>query len=161
MKYFTIEDWMGDQDLDAERPPSWDAAEEYSRYLASIDALIPAEFRSLQESFYLHDSTLHEVRGDFVKSTVELLFHACDRQRTARAVRIQYCGVTVFESTSDPLKSLPGSGGYGDFGYDEIEVIGPAQFEHRILFSSGIDLLIRFAKVSFTSAPLKNPTGGG
>jgi hypothetical protein len=56
---------------------------------------------------------------------------------------------------------LPGPGGYGDFGYDEIEVIGPAQFEHRILFSSGIRLVIRFAKLSFTVTPNTSARGGG
>jgi len=161
MKYFTIEDWMGDQDLDAARSPSWDASEEYSKYLDSVDHLIPAEFRSLQDSVYLHDSNLHELRIDLPSGTLEMLFHACDRQQHACAVRIQYAGVTLFESTSDPEKSLPGPGGYGDFGYEEIEVIGAARFEHRILFSSGIELLIRFAQLSFTVTPNTSADGGG
>jgi hypothetical protein len=74
MKYFTIEDWMGDQDLDAARPPSWDAAEEYSKYLESVDHLVPAEFRLLQDSVHLHDSTLHDLRVELTSGTIEMLF---------------------------------------------------------------------------------------
>jgi hypothetical protein len=33
----------------------------------------------------------------------------------------------------------------GDLGYDEIEVLGGGMFEHRLLFSSGIELAIEFA----------------
>lgn len=49
--------------------------------------------------------------------------------------------------TGDPDKGLPGPNGFGDIGVDEIEVFEDS-FEHRILFSNGIELHIRFKEFS-------------
>ncbi|HWX42575.1 MAG TPA: hypothetical protein VN345_15600 [Blastocatellia bacterium] len=46
--------------------------------------------------------------------------------------------------SSDPDKGLVGPNGFGDLGYDEIEVLDGGMFEHRLLFSSGIELAIMF-----------------
>ena len=47
--------------------------------------------------------------------------------------------------TSDPSVGLGGPHGFGDLGYDEIDVGEDGPFEHRLLFSSGIELAVRFA----------------
>ena len=60
---------------------------------------------------------------------------------------------------SDPEKGLPGPHGYGDLGYDEVDVLEPGLFEHRMLFSTGITLSIhhrefhlRFEDIKSTEA---------
>ena len=54
-----------------------------------------------------------------------------------------YAGVFTRKSTN-PKRGLAGPHGYGDLGYDEIEVLRDGLYEHRILFSSGIELQVRF-----------------
>ncbi len=65
---------------------------------------------------------------------------------------MNYGGVRSIQSTADPEKGLPGPHGYGDLGYDEIDLIQPGHYEHRMLFSTGIELLVQFSEFSFTYA---------
>ena len=48
--------------------------------------------------------------------------------------------------TSSVVPDLQGlfSGGYGTHGFDEVEVLEEGLFEHRMLFSSGIEVAIQF-----------------
>lgn len=64
MKYFTIEQWMGYQDLDSYEPGSWVAADRYAAYLESVQHLVPAEYTLLNETVYLHDSRLRHLEVD-------------------------------------------------------------------------------------------------
>jgi hypothetical protein len=61
-----------------------------------------------------------------------------------RHYRIEYGGVTALESSADPAVGLAGPHGYGDLGYDEFDVVSEGHFEHRMLFSTGIELIVRF-----------------
>jgi hypothetical protein len=83
-----------------------------------------------------------------------MVLHGADHDQNACRIAITYSGVSAFYSTSDPDKSLMGPGGYGDFGYDEIEVLGSGLFEHRIIFSSGVELGFRFTALSFEVSSL-------
>ena len=57
---------------------------------------------------------------------------------------LTYTGVERVESTADPAVGLRGPHGYGDFGYDEVEVLPTGAFEHRMVFSSGVELCVVF-----------------
>ncbi len=48
--------------------------------------------------------------------------------------------------TSSVTPDLQGlfSGGYGTHGFDEVEILKDGSFEHRMLFSSGIEIAIQF-----------------
>lgn len=61
-----------------------------------------------------------------------------------RRIHLVYRGVTSFLSTADPAQGLSGPHGYGDLGYNEIELVEARRFEHRMLFSTGIELEIQF-----------------
>ena len=63
-------------------------------------------------------------------------------------IQLTYRGVERLVSTADPATGLPGPHGYGDLGYDELDAVGPGVFEHRMLFSTGIELPIRFSGCS-------------
>lgn len=148
MKYFTIEEWMGYQDLDSYEPGSWVAADRYAAYFESVQHLVPAEYTLLIETVYLHDSRLRHLEVDSRADSALLILDSA-RGDEACVVAIRYNGLEHFASSSDPDKSLPGPGGYGDLGYDEIEVVEGGLFEHRILFSSGIELMFRFTGITF------------
>lgn len=48
------------------------------------------------------------------------------------------------ESTANPSAGLAGPFGYGDLGYDEVAILASGAFEHRLLFSTGIELAVVF-----------------
>ncbi len=73
--------------------------------------------------------------------------------RDGSDLELRYTGLTAFESFQTPDQALAGPGGYGDLGYDEIDVLEGGTFEHRMLFSSSIELRFRFA-----SLKLRQPT---
>jgi hypothetical protein len=49
---------------------------------------------------------------------------------------------------ADPQTGLPGPHGYGHLGYCEFEALGGELFEHRMLFSTGIELHVRFREIT-------------
>jgi hypothetical protein len=53
-------------------------------------------------------------------------------------------------------ENLPGPAGLGHLGYDEFELLDPGTFEHRLLFSSGVEILIRFRAFRFAAAPISS-----
>jgi hypothetical protein len=65
--------------------------------------------------------------------------HAGDERFT-----LTYREVVRVESPADPMVGLRGPHGYGDFGYDEVEVLSTGVFEHRMIFSSGVELRVVF-----------------
>ena len=65
----------------------------------------------------------------------------------SRVLEICYKGVSRFKSFAGRGKALPGPSGYGDLGYYEIELLDDGFLEHRLLFSSGIELSIIFHEI--------------
>jgi hypothetical protein len=55
-----------------------------------------------------------------------------------------YTGVDRFEGFAAPDVYLRGPGGFGDLGYCEVDVLESGSFEHRLLFSTGIELIVEF-----------------
>ncbi|WP_162668597.1 hypothetical protein [Gemmata massiliana] len=65
---------------------------------------------------------------------------------------LTYTGIEQVESTADPKVGLGGPYGYGDLGYDELDILPTGTIEHRFLFSSGIELAIAFHNFGFTTS---------
>ena len=99
----------------------------------------------LLETIQLHDARLRELRIDGGGRAATLRFDAGDiTMREGRDVTLRYGGLVTLLSTADPDRGLPGPHGFGDLGNDEFEVLEGGLFEHRLLFSSGIELALRF-----------------
>jgi hypothetical protein len=64
-------------------------------------------------------------------------------------LQLVYEGVSNLYSTATPQKALGGSASYGELGYDEIELLGEQLYEHRLLFSSGIEMQIQFKGIQW------------
>lgn len=134
MRFFTMAWWFGGQTGDA-----GDAAADYAAHLAAIRNRLPPDLLATQESVSLHDARLRELRLVDGTLTLGLDSHAGDERLT-----LTYTGVERFESTSDPEVGLGGPAGYGDLGYHEVSVLPDGAFEHRLLFSTGIELVVVF-----------------
>lgn len=151
MRYFTLDRWLKDQDLDADSSANFGAVGEYQSYLVSVMDKLPEDFVRMLQTICIHDAKLRELDVDALVSRVTLRLDAGDvTMREGRNVKLHYLAVRRVLSTSDPEKGLPGPHGYGDLGNDEIEVLEDGEYEHRILFSSGIELAL-FPSGSYSS----------
>lgn len=137
MKFFTLDWWTGDSEADPHSA--------YAAHVASIRHLLPADLLALHERNPLHDARLRDLRLDVTAGELVLSFDAADENGGfGRRLRLAYRGVTLFRSAADPARGLGGPHGYGDLGYDEIDTAGDGTFEHRLLFSSGVELQVQF-----------------
>ena len=143
MKYYTFKWWADDDDAD------YNQAGTYSAYLESVFPELSADLQRFVRKCCLHDSALSRL-DLFVpdrRLVLELLGDHYDEalpSNYARRFCLTYLGVSSFTSTADPHRKLVGPAGYGDLGYDELEVTGPGAYEHRMLFSTSIEFAVRF-----------------
>ena len=144
MKFFTLDWWIAN---DGDPFPA------YAAHVASIARLLPADLLRLaqDQTCWLHDSRLRELTFDAGTGDLTLRFDTPDGQGGfTRRLDLQYRRVEGFKSVADPKKGLLGPHGYGDLGYDEIDVAGSA-LVHRLLFSTGIEFEIQFRDFSLAA----------
>ena len=144
MKHFTIHWWAGDID---DQMPAFRA---YEAYIAGIKDRLPADLRRLLDDVSLHDSRLRHLALSPKKNELTIDLDGCapaEGQQSYHALKIKlvYGRISSFESLADPEAGLAGPHGYGDLGYDEIELLESGLFQHRILFSTGIEFAVTFA----------------
>lgn len=145
MKYFTLEWWLGDVDCDFEQ---------YDSYINSIRPQLTENLAEFLDTISLHDSQIVHFHWDTANRKLEFLLDAMfpssgPAQLEYHKLQLIYEEVSGLHSTSTPDKALCGPAGYGDLGYQEIELVGEKIFEHRLLFSSGIELQIQFKDISW------------
>lgn len=140
MRFFTMDWWCGVESDDLDDP-----LPKYQEHLVSIRDQLPVDLLATQETVSLHDSRLRELRLAVADGSLvlELESYSGDQRFT-----LTYSGVERFESSADPRVGLPGPAGYGDFGYCEVDMLPTGAIEHRILFSTGIELVITFRAFS-------------
>ena len=137
MRFFTMDWWSGDDPED--RPDS--AFADYAVHLAAIRDHLPADLRATQESVSLHDCRLRVLTLNAAQQSLVLTLESHDADERLTLI---YCGVERFESYADPDVGLGGPAGYGDLGYSEVEMPTPSSFEHHLLFSTGVELVVTF-----------------
>lgn len=143
MKYFTVNDWSNWNESAA-------TVVAYRSYIQSIRSLLPKDLQLLTGtggSVSLNDGEIEGLEISIEAKSVIIVINGKWIDGTvvgARIFHLIYEDVVSVTSKIDPAaKGLHGSG-YGDHGFDEIEVLGSGIYEHRMLFSSGIELHIRF-----------------
>ncbi len=141
MKYMTLAWWSGE----AERS----TADAYRPYYESIKDHLPPAVRRLHDDVSLHDAKLRRLIADVAAQTVRIELDGYDWQPgkmpdAERQITLTYGGVDGLTTTGDPSVGLGGPHGFGDLGYDELERLDGDLIEHRMLFSTGIELHVRF-----------------
>jgi hypothetical protein len=148
MKFFTYEWWKSLQCSGPHDDPSID----YRLHLARIRNRLTPELRRVEDGLSLHDGVLRRLWLDVASGRMALTIDLDDWSRPACAVEFRYEGVSGLESTSPGRGDhLGGPIGFGRLGHLETDVTGE-NFEHRILFSSGIELRIVFSGFHFRLA---------
>jgi hypothetical protein len=142
MRFFTMDWWQDVQSGSAENP-----SDAYDRHLASLRPF-PSSVARLDQLPSLHDA--HVGRVEYLGGSVEITFDAWGEKGGWVPTRLSYGRVETFTLEADPERSLPGPTGFGDLGYYEIDRLSSDMFEHRLLFSSGVELCIRFREFNFS-----------
>jgi hypothetical protein len=113
----------------------------YAAHLAAVRDRLPPDLLATQETISLHDTRLRELRLLVAEGSLSL---GLDSYTGDERFTLVYSGVEFLESSADPNAALGGPAGYGDLGYCEVDVLPDGTFEHRLLFSTGIELAVRF-----------------
>ena len=135
MKYLTREWWHRDGPADPDPVPL------YRGYYESVRHTLPPDLVAAHDVEPLHDATLHVVELDGSTLRIGLTVHT---EFESRPLTLVYSGVTTFRTFVAGSGSCGSPNAFGDLGYQEVEVVGSGQFEHRLLFASGIELHVRF-----------------
>jgi hypothetical protein len=113
----------------------------YAAHLDAIRDRLPSDLLATQESVSLHDTRLRDLR---LVVAEQFLCVDLDSHSGRERFTLAYDGVERFESSADPMVGLKGPAGYGDLGYSEVDVLPAGAFEHRLLFSTGIEMIVVF-----------------
>lgn len=139
MKFFTIQWWCGiQQGVDHDPVPA------FQQHLATIRDRLPPDLLALQETVSLHDARLRKISYPATDQTLTMQLDGCNDTGGLRKFTLRYQEVQSFTTTANPKLGLPGPHGFGDLGYDEPDITSDGHFEHRLLFSSGIEMQIVF-----------------
>lgn len=149
MKFFTLDWWLAVQSLEDHDP-----VPDFRKHLDTIRDRLPPGLLQLQESISLHDSHLREIAWDADSNLLTIRLTGSNEQGGARSFQLTYKQVQAYRSTADPEIGLGGPHGYGDLGYDEADITDDGLFEHRLLFSSGIEIQIHFRDFELTWSDL-------
>lgn len=139
MKFFTLDWWCGLQNLEYSDP-----IPEFRKHLSSIRDRLPSGLLSLQESISLHDAKLRRLEYHVQSASFTLYLDGDDGHGGLRRFTLRYCDVVSFTTIADPKIGLNGPHGFGDVGYDEADIDADGNLEHRLLFSSGIEMQLVF-----------------
>jgi hypothetical protein len=139
MKFFTLDWWCGLQELG-----DYDPIPEFRMHLATIRDRLPKGLLALQETVSLHDAKLRSLDYSKYDNPLTLQLDGDDRTGGLRQFTIRYTDLISHRITADPELGLLGPHGFGDLGYDEADITTDGDFEHRLLFSTGIELQIVF-----------------
>jgi hypothetical protein len=136
LRFFTFDWWCGNQTQHVGDPSA-----DYARHLDAIRDRLPSQLLAVQESVHLHDARLRQLVVLPAAASARLVLESYSGDER---FALTYTGVERMESTADPSTGLRGPHGYGDLGYDEVDALPSGAFEHRLLFSTGIELVLVF-----------------
>jgi hypothetical protein len=148
MRFFTIDWWR-----DVQRGSAANPSEAYEAHLASLRPF-PMPVARLDQLPSIHDA--HVRRVDHLGTAVSITLDSWDEKGSVVQVALSYRGVDSMTLEAD-RDGLPGPAGFGDLGYCEIDRPSRDVFEHRLLFSSGLELCVRFREFDFSVDATSRP----
>ncbi|OAB63284.1 hypothetical protein AY599_06675 [Leptolyngbya valderiana BDU 20041] len=147
MEFFTFDWWWAGQHGGDEHPAA--AFDRYRAHLDTIRDRLPADALRLEDELSIHDARLVSLDVATQARTLTLVLDGDDGHGGPRRFTLGYTGVRSFHSAQSDEPALSGPAGYGDLGYGEVHLAGDA-FEHRFLFSTGIELRVVFGGLTLS-----------
>ncbi len=141
-RYVTLQDFSSDAAMNAADAAWEQAVEEYDDYYRSVESALPAEFRQLQDSYFLNDASV--------------LYLGQHENRFVIAVRLEPPPHQILHLTydlagearinRDALPSVYRDQRTASWLHDEIELVSehPLLCVHSILFSNGWEVQLPF-----------------
>jgi hypothetical protein len=149
MRFYTHKWWSDVQLGDSSSP-----FQAYLEYFDSVRSQLPPAALHLHESESLHDSSVCAINIEVTAAQARVDLRGWDREGNERRIyALSYSQVSSFVVSGAAESPLVGPFGFGDLGYDEFHVLGPGAIEHRLLFSSGVEVAIVFSGFQFTASP--------
>jgi hypothetical protein len=152
MKFYTLADWKREGDCSLQEfDEITSRVKEYRAYLESIGSGLSRRFQHFLDLASLHDGEVLEISIEPSSAVASLRCRALDNAsngRNGHYLRLNYHEVQNFQSIGPEEESFGGDG-YGDIGYDEIELLAEGVFQHRLLFSTGIEIAVTFRDFTF------------
>ena len=139
MKFFTIGWWCA-----LHRFANYDPLPDFRAHLATIRDRLPKDLLALQETISIHDARIRLFEYEYEINTLKIQLDGDDGAGGLRQFVMRYLHVSLFRTLADPELGLRGPNGYGVLGYDEADITIDGKLEHRLLFSTGIELQIVF-----------------
>jgi len=139
--------WRRTQNLDCNPRIVHKPRDSYNVYYRSIRQRLPKAIKLLEEKIYLSDANLLKMLIGIDSKQVLLRVITLGGNAPSRVLEVCYRGVSRFKPIAVRGKALPGPSGFGDLGYYEIELLDGGFWEHRLLFSSGLELSIIFNEI--------------
>lgn len=133
--------WRGAQPAD-DAEQITDPVAAYQAHLAAIRFRLPISMATLDEQVPLHDARLRTLSYNAETHALTIGLDNIFEANELRRFYLCYLNIISFDSVADPKVGLPGPHGYGDLGYDELDVTPNNHLVHRFLFSSGIEFHI-------------------
>jgi hypothetical protein len=126
----------------------------YRAYIASVRGSLPRPVYEFLDAHTLHDAEVRELSVDLPGQRARLLADGYDA-RLDKSVHyaLEYSRITTFTLLASHGEVLPGPAGLGHLGYDEFELLAGGRFEHRLLFSTGVEVVVNFGAFSFSATP--------
>jgi hypothetical protein len=159
VRFFTMAWWCGVQEGRADNPSA-----DYWAHLDALRGRVSPERLPVLEALLalaLHDANLRQLRLEPAAATLHILLE--NRYAGGERITLAYSGVEQFASESN--RDGFSEHGYGDLGYDEVDLSLTGAFVHRMLFSSGIELAVAFRGFELlrgnTAEPGAAADGGG
>ena len=160
VKFYTLKSWKLEQDLKNDKAFSRNlrADLQYRKYRQTIQSKLPPDFQRFLTLAYLEDGEVLKIEIETALRIGSLWCTALDvasKGTEGHYLRLEYQGLQKFSSTS-PVQDSFGGDGYGDIGYTEIEILAEGVFEHRFLFSTGIEMAFDFTDFKLIRLPLSD-----
>ena len=140
MRFFTMSWWCGVQEGRPDNPST-----DYWAHLDAVRSRVSPDQRPALEALLalaLHDTNLCQLRLDPSAATLQISLE--NRYAGGKHITLAYSGVEQFASESNRI-GFSGLG-YGDLGYDEVDLSPTGALVHRMLFSSGIEFTVVFRR---------------
>jgi len=154
MKYFTSKWWSFDSCEEGD-----DTFERYRSYIASIRDKLSPDPLTLVEQVSLHDARVRSFSLSGPRKRAKLIlagydYSPLDRGDPPAKVRftLQYQGISAL-LVRGRCNELCAWFKNSDLGYSELECLPGDVFEHRMLFSSGNEVIVRFRQFELESVP--------
>lgn len=139
MRFFTFDWWCGLQEH-----RYFDPTPEFKKHLERVRDRLPQGLLTLQETVSLHDAHLRSLDYSHYNNSLILRLEGDDGTGGLRQFIIEYIDVISYRTVVNAEYGLPGPHGFGDLGYDEADITTDGNFEHRLLFSTGIEMQVIF-----------------